>query len=71
MAVDNLYIYHKFCLSIASQVPHLECQILEILVERLCILDVDIKTRKRKCEFSDLGAIQSFEEFGMDLRMKV
>jgi len=52
MPVENIYIYNKLCLDIAQANPKYEGKILEAIIERLCFLDVDVKLRKRKFEFS-------------------
>jgi hypothetical protein len=57
MSSENLYIYNKICMQIAKDCPDMEEKILEIMVEKLCFLDVDVKLRKRRFEFSQASSI--------------
>ena len=71
MPIEVLYIYHKLAFDVAKECPKLENKILETIVERLCNLDVDIKLKKRKFEFSQSTKIQSFESYRRELFTKI
>lgn len=48
MPTENQYLYYKMAFEIAKACPETEEKILESIVEKLCQLDVDIKTKTRK-----------------------
>lgn len=45
---ENQYLYYKMTLDVAKGCPESEEKILESVIEKLCQLDVDIKTKIRK-----------------------
>lgn len=45
MPVENQIVYSQIILEVAKACPETEEQILEALVERLCQIDVDIKSK--------------------------
>lgn len=48
MPVENQYLYYKMILDVARLCPESEEKILESVVEKLCQIDVDIKSKIRK-----------------------
>jgi hypothetical protein len=44
-------------MQIAKDCPDMEERILEAMVEKLCFLDVDVKIKKRRFEFSQVDSI--------------
>ena len=57
MPVENQYLYNKLALQIAKACPETEEKILETLIEKLCQIDVDIKLKNRRYQFSKLDKI--------------
>ncbi len=58
-------------LEIAKTCPDTEEKILESVVERLCHLDVDLKTKVRKFQFSKMKIIESLNSFITDLSWRL
>lgn len=52
MPAENQYLYYRMVFDIAKACPENEERILLAIVEKLCQLDVDIKTKIRKFQFS-------------------
>lgn len=56
---------------IAKACPESEERILECVVEKLCHLDVDIKTKVRKFQFSNTLKIEPLNAFVKDLSLRL
>jgi hypothetical protein len=71
MLVENQYQYYRMIFEIAKACPETEEKILESIVEKLCQLDVDIKTKVRKFQFSNVNKIQPLNSFIKELSVKI
>lgn len=56
---------------IAKTCPETEEKILESVVEKLCHLDVDLKTKVRKFQFSKKNMIEPLNSFILDLSWRL
>jgi hypothetical protein len=58
-------------LEIAKACPETEEKILESIVDKLCQLDVDLKHKLRKFQFSSLAKIQPMAQYLKELSIKI
>ena len=58
-------------LDVAKLCPETEEKILEAIIEKLCQIDVDIKTKIRKFQFSNLKQIQPLNSYLKELSVKI
>lgn len=52
MPLESQYQYYKMALEVAKQCPEGEDKITEHVVEKLCLMDVDLKQKTRRFQFS-------------------
>ncbi|CDW86819.1 UNKNOWN [Stylonychia lemnae] len=71
MQPENQYLYYKMVLDIAKGSPENEEKIMVAIVEKLCQLDVDIKTKIRKFQFSQINKIQPMNSYLKELSVKI
>ena len=74
LSFDSQYMYCNLAFEIARFSPNCEERIIEAIVDKLCQLDVDIKSLKshRKCnQFSSLSKVQSMTSFLKELSLKI
>lgn len=45
-------MYNRMLYKLIEKIPEVECKVLESIVEKLCLIDVDIKVKNRRFEFS-------------------
>eukprot|EP00347_Sterkiella_histriomuscorum_P009398 403341366 len=71
MPIENQYLYYRMVLDIAKSCPENEERILLAIVEKLCYLDVDLKSKIRKFQFSQISKIQPMNYYIKELQMKL